>query len=486
MMRPQRAGRAAASLGFVVALTGCNFIVGVGDYRVGGADDDGAAETDVGYVDSGYEDVRPPQDACCVADRGIDTGIADASYADVRVEDAGSADANYGDVNLEDAGSADANYGDVNLKDAGSADANYVDAHTGDAGLADANYVDVSAPDAARGDAAYVDSQADQTAADSGGYADGGADARPADGAAPPDANVKCGASLPGANDTAFQQLVTACTLAISCDPEYFDTNISGCITNNLFASSKSDACLSSVTSCAAFDQCWGIGYASVADVNAADNDGGGACEGDGNLAVNGETAVIYEPGSFYNCDLLGGICAPMSTGSGSFAACMVPPGGCSNPDSNTHCYQGYAYQCIDGIAYGKECSAVGETCVENEAVAGCSAIGSTCATAPGTATCNGTTLQVCAATDQAFSYDCAVAGEVCLPDAGACVSPGCATPAAAPCVESCDGFNTISVCVGGAPLAIDCTKVGVPGQFTTCYQDSTVVANGLLYAWCE
>ncbi len=165
----------------------------------------------------------------------------------------------------------------------------------------------------------------------------------------------------------------------------------------------------------------------------------------------------------------------------GTFAACMVPPGACSISDANVHCDGTNAYRCVDGVAYGRDCSLSGSKCVDNGIGTGCVPTGPACASPAGTASCDATTLSICEATGESVSYDCSLAGEQCSPDAGARVSPGCTKP----CVESCDGNSTITACVGGAPLPIDCSAIDSTDGFAFCGVTANGNGNGLPFAFC-
>lgn len=491
MIRRRRAAWATTGIAVVLALVGCNFIVGVGDYQVG-SEDGGSSEDDSGgNADGNRADARGAVDGSVLDTGTREAGALEGGAVETSTGEAGSqGDAGYTDGSLGiDGATPDANTPDVTLADTSTVDAGSLDAAHAEASSIDANTADVGHAEAGYVDAPSADVVVDQSAVDAGGDVSAIVDGRAGDiSVGPPlDGSVKCGATLPGPTDTAFQQIVTACTLAVSCDPEFFDIDISGCITYDYFAASNSYACLRTIANCADFGTCWGIGYATNAEIQSADNAGGAVCTGGGEIGVNGDSinsSTIYPYDSYYDCNKLNGFCGAVSDPvQGMFAGCEVPPGTCTGTDGTVHCSNTFAYQCLDGLTFGKDCAAVGLVCVENDAGSGCTPSGTACS-APGTWTCNGTTLENCDGTRQNFAYDCSVAGGVCSPDAGTCVSPGCPPPKA-PCTEKCDGDHTITVCVGGAPLTIDCTTVGAAGEFTSCGSDTPNSGNAVNWAWC-
>jgi hypothetical protein len=316
-----------------------------------------------------------------------------------------------------------------------------------------------------------------------------GVDAQPAqqqpdsDGTPDADTTGTCGSSLPDRSDLTFQQLVDACVLAISCDPAFFNVNISQCITNSYINSSLTFECLRSIASCSDFAACMGVSYASTADWKSADNAGGGLCQGQ--VAINGKTAAGDTPQtSAFDCAMLGGTCAVMADGTALFANCNVPPQSCTQLDRNVHCSASYGYQCMFGQAIGQNCGAIGGTCVDNNEGILCYPRGAACATAAGTSSCEGTTLESCDSTNQLFSYDCSAAGEICetlTPTTAHCVSPGCSPPQCSDADEGCNGSHTLMVCVGGARHYIDCTTYG----FSQCTVQPNTWTN-VQYAWCH
>ncbi len=438
MMCRWRTAWAAGGVGVAATFLGCNFIVGVGDYEVGG--DGGLADDAMGSESDGTSnDVLQPDV------RSVDAVIPDAHPA----------------------------------SDSSDGAAHYVDASYADQGYGDAPLV----PDSANGDAAYVDVRADQ-ASDAGADREPVVDAESTDSAAADSAPVSCGSTLPGADDAAFQQLVKACTLAVSCDPQFFDENISNCITNDLFASSTFYQCLPAISTCSDFFACWGVGYPSTSDSNNADNNGGAICNQQ--YAINGETSGLgqYE----YNCTVLGGTCQVFTDPDGyQTARCVVGNGKCSDADYTVSCTGTSNYECIGGVPYGKDCAKFGGTCVSGTAGTGCLPPGSPCTSASDASafvsTCSGTTLVSCdTAWGVSYPWDCSVAHEQCAASANLCVSPGCSSTAVF--TERCDtSSGEITVSVGGAPYVINCNTIDVFDGFNSCSTDTD--SSGNVYAYC-
>lgn len=289
MIRRRRAAWTTTGIAVVLAVVGCNFIVGVGDYQVGSEDGGGSEDDSGGNADGNRADARGTVDGSV-----LDTGTHEAGALEASAGEAGSrGDAGYtdGSSGVDDA-TPDANMPDGTLVDAGGLDG----AHP-EASAVDANTADVSRAEAGYVDAPFVDVVVDQFTADAGGDVIAIVDGRAGDVSVGPslDGSVRCGATLPGPDDTAFRQIVNACTLAVSCDPEFFDENISACITYDFFYSSPSYACLRSITNCSDFGACWGIGYATSAEIQVADSTSnqGAVCTGaNGEIAVNGDDFI--------------------------------------------------------------------------------------------------------------------------------------------------------------------------------------------------
>ena len=348
--------------------------------------------------------------------------------------------------------------------------------------------VDAGATDAA-GDSAgvgSVDALADRSTQDALGQpVEGGAhgdssagssmDGATRDAVAPGDALALDAPMIivPEAGLTDMQQLVASCVYAVSCDPYFFATTISDCISQDYLQSTPALACLATIDGCAAFTACRHVAYASLSE---CPNPGAAAhCDTTSNRAIN---CLDQANGTVRDCASLGGTCGTYLDGQGNTVAdCLVVPS-CSETDTQLHCSGDSVYQCINGSGFGEHCSASSSTCATVGSDTSCFLDAPAC-TAAGYS-CAGTTLNWCTTGGQRLTLSCARAGLGCeTDDAG---NGGCVAPAASStCVDGCaaDGV-TIVACVGGAPMNIDCTQYGF-NQCTTANDSS-----GILYAFCQ
>jgi hypothetical protein len=315
------------------------------------------------------------------------------------------------------------------------------------------------------GDALAGDAGSDRAGEDVAVSHDGGgADSRAVQDAPGPDSS----------GQTDFQKLVSTCVLAVSCDPFFFATTISECITEDYLQSTPALSCLSNIRDCAGYYACRGTANATLQDCPAA---GAAAkCDSTTNRAINCSGSAA---GTVQNCAKLGGTCGTHADSTGTTVAeCMVVPS-CSETDGMSHCSGNALYTCSGGQGYGQDCSAIDATCATVGADTSCFFNAPACGAA-GYA-CTGTTLGWCTSASQHFNFDCSKAGLACsLDDAG---SGSCVASGAPPtCSETCgtDG-KTITACVGGAPQAIDCSQYGVFTQCTT-----STDSNGTVYGYCR
>jgi hypothetical protein len=334
--------------------------------------------------------------------------------------------------------------------------------------------VDARATDASDGGPLPID-------AGDGGPVRPGLDAGDAGTDAIPDAGVVvCGQGLPTGG--AFTSLVSSCVLAASCDPFAFPIEISDCITNDSFHAFAGLSCLTSITTCTgatnSYYSCKGTRIAqecAPTSISSCANNVAFDCSG-----------VDIFPGVATDCNVTGGTCTTyVDSQSNSRASCAVVPT-CTGTDAGIQCSGNDLYTCTPprgvgatGIGLGVSCTAIDATCATATGGSDCYYNGSTTCTNLGTAGCSGTTLRECTSMGQQFDFDCSHAGGTCASDALgniACVSPGC--PTTSSCVESCDSDHTITVCVGGAPYAIDCTKYDT---FTSC---GTITSTGAVYCF--
>jgi hypothetical protein len=308
------------------------------------------------------------------------------------------------------------------------------------------------------GDYVVVDAGNDATSSGNGGGGDAGA-------------SVGCGQSLPvGQSD--FQNLVDTCVLAVSCDPLFFNVNVSACISLDFPQSSASLACLSTIQDCTGYYQCAGLRYATATECP----DGGApvACDTANNVAIDCNRGLAF------NCTKSGGTCGTYTDPSGAAGVdCIVVPS-CMVSDGGFECAQNKSYSCIGGVGYGLDCTTVKATCSGTECL-----YNAPICTKTATVTCNGDLLNECTSSNYSYDYKCARSGLTCTIDDGGlgnCSDPACSA-ATTNCTESCDvDGHTMRVCVGGAPFAIDCAQ---HAPFTKC-TTATRKSNSVVYAFCK
>lgn len=385
--------------------------------------------------------------ASALASCGLIVGVGDYSVGDAAADGtAGAADA----VRAE---------ADVTLADASMSDTT-VDT-VGD-GPADATHEQGDGDGPRGGDAADAGSTEANSAADAD---DGSRDA---------EAGPDCGQAIP-AGQADFQQLVSACMFAISCDPYLFPISLSTCVTQNALQAATSFACLSTITSCTgstnSFYSCEGFRYATTSECPALMS----TCDTVNSVAIDcnytGLTGVVTDCSRtpLSSCQIYA------DSGTSSKADCVVV-NSCSDTDAGVQCSGNNRYACVavddGGIGVGRNCATA--ACVTN---AGCEFNGTTTCTDAGRATCSGNTLQACNTAGQAFNFNCARAGGSCATDTtgkSGCVSQGCSVSST--CTEACNKTtNTLTICVGGAPYTMSCPQYG----FSSCGSDT---ATGYVY----
>jgi hypothetical protein len=312
----------------------------------------------------------------------------------------------------------------------------------------------------------------------------------PGDSGPPKEGGAVCG-QLPTTNAT-FQQLVSSCTIALSCDPVDFADTISECVTNDFLHSATELMCLVGITSCAGFQSCLGFAQPTAAQCPASTtpsycNDAGVGI----NCGLGGGQALTQD------CNVLGGTCEVYGAdaGSGAMAGCKVLSS-CSEPSNPTdqYCSSNDLYACVGGQGYGQNCGA-NQTCAEDPLNGtGCYFTAPSCNyQGSDVYTCSGSTLDLCTQGEGSnngaqFTYDCASAGLACVADSDGMGDPGCLAPGCTPadannCAESCSG-SMATVCVGGAPYTFDCASIGATGTFSTC--QSIMDGTGQAYVYCQ
>ncbi len=310
------------------------------------------------------------------------------------------------------------------------------------------------------------------------------------DGAMPGPVCGANGAVLPNGlptGDPAFQQLVKACVLAVSCDPLYFDVTISDCITNDYLHSHETSDCLSKITSCADYFACTGSRAATKAECQSAyDSDTAfGSCSSSG-VATSCSWSGF---GTISNCAALGGTCTvyhdpDYATYGETWAGCEL--GTCTDSTTSapkcgtsTQVYTCQSTDTTTNLAIGRQSCGAGSTCQSTGGLATCADMATACTTLG--ASCSGNTLTTCQAVGtgkQQYTTNCAAAGLQCTPGlgTGACTAAGCV---AANCTEGCTN-NQLTVCIGGAPFAVDCPSLG----FASC--DYGYDANDTTFNYCS
>jgi hypothetical protein len=323
---------------------------------------------------------------------------------------------------------------------------------------------------------------------DAGGHADAGSDADAK--SSPP----KCGLDLP-TDASAFQAIVKACVLAVSCDPEAFPfgggvyQRASDCISNDTVDEFQEYRCLKTITDCAGFTACTGTLAATASQCPTPESPS--SCSGA--TAVNcGPGLADASNGVGIACDTeLAQGCGTYETNGSTGTACLVLDS-CTDPTDGTfHCAGNVLYTCVQGKGIGLNCTFFDSTCAvdptDPEAGPNCNdnGAGTSCDASDNTAFClNGATLQTCVA-HVAYDINCGAVGTACVPNADnsgvtECVAPGCTFGQTATFNESCAG-SVANLYIGGAPYAFDCRTLG--GTFSTC---ASFEIPGATYVYCR
>jgi hypothetical protein len=298
-----------------------------------------------------------------------------------------------------------------------------------------------------------------------------------------------CGAGgvlVPGGlptGDARFQQIVNACVLAVSCDPFFFDTTVSDCITRDYLDAVYPDGCLAGITSCAGYYGCTGTRIATTTECPESLVTDTGTCSASGvatSCTVNLDGTVF---GSISNC---GASCTVYDEDAEDTASgCEITTGCDASGDptltctSNNGLYVCEATETDATIGLGSMCP-IGSTCQTSNGFTDCYYTQPTCTT-PGSK-CAGGDLITCATigtTNQQYTSSCSATGLECTPNAdgtASCAAPGCANSG---CTEQCNG-SQLELCIGGAPYPVDCTSPAL--GFDTC---ASGTFNDLNYNYC-
>ncbi len=143
------------------------------------------------------------------------------------------------------------------------------------------------------------------------------------------------GALVPGGlptGDPAFQQLVNACVLAVSCDPLFFDVPVSDCINRDYLDTFFPDKCLAGIKSgasgpCDDYYACEGSRIAApseCSEASTADTDIGTCNAGIATSCLGSGDGIIF------NCGALGGTCTTYHES--DYADFGDTAAGCQNP----------------------------------------------------------------------------------------------------------------------------------------------------------
>jgi len=165
----------------------------------------------------------------------------------------------------------------------------------------------------------------------------------------------------------------------------------------------------------------------------------------------------------------------------------LTTPISCTKDDPNSQTCSGNAYySCIDGKAYGMDCSVLGYTCITpapgqsfcTDRLVACDAAQT------GVTSCSddGARVEVCDEAQRSKTYDCGPAGATCHVEGTSdvyCLSPGCTADST--CDEKCLDDGHMQICVGGAPYSVDCTDYG----FVGCVEYSNNPTTGKPYVEC-
>jgi hypothetical protein len=268
-------------------------------------------------------------------------------------------------------------------------------------------------------------------------------------------AGPTCGASLDRAK---LEPAIRACTLFLGCSPYAKSFTLSECITDDLVETMEYYYAASRAKSCADISQSYGWGDARPGECPAGSRE----------KKCVGTRAVSCDPlwrkgGVFSDCAIQGGTCATSGPDGGAptTVGCLVQPT-CTGAPKDYQCNASNAlYNCIDGKGFGSNCSTASATCENRSGKVDCFLNGPSC-TGSGV-TCSGGVKERCSSGTR-YRYNCAAVGLDCKSegeDTG-CLSQGCTFQQAKECVESCDKDGRVAnVCVGGAPVKIDCTSYG-------------------------
>lgn len=272
---------------------------------------------------------------------------------------------------------------------------------------------------------------------------------------------------------------IVACVLRASCDPLIPSFNVSDCVTLRYLETLPAESCASEATSCDEIQDCLGREVVEDSDLDVCADNEGWVC--DGNDAV-----YCDEYPYKWDCERFGSTCTPPVDPINLDVFSCSPADAANSIDCSTaiegeaYCSGDEIYTCVDGIAYGYDCTTENTLC--REAVPGeanCEAPLVPC-DEPGEMDCDGEVVTVCSDTGNLTEFDCLESGTYCYTytDEALCEAGSCFTDV--DCVEGCYDTNTLRLCVGATPVLVDCNEM----FGTTCYENT--LSDATPFAGCS
>jgi hypothetical protein len=267
-----------------------------------------------------------------------------------------------------------------------------------------------------------------------------------------------------------------ACIYSLSCDPLAPTDTLSDCI-----AFGPQYQCNLTAQSCSDVTNCTGHKKEDASICLAGET----TWKCSANVAVNCGASPPYS----LNCGRTGGTCdvSHTTTDASVWPCRLSTPATCTDAAGAFICSSGNSYQCVGGKPYGQGCTSKG-TCVQYDPTSGyCTDRTTTCPAGSqvGNVSCLNNSIQICDTGNRFASYDCAPSGGTCGVTGTSlayCLEPGCTSADNDACAEDCTSSTVASVCVGGAPLAIDCTAYG----FKECVKYINHPVTGKDYVECR
>lgn len=284
--------------------------------------------------------------------------------------------------------------------------------------------------------------------------------------------NAKCGDEV-----NVGSARLRSCIYSMSCNPLQPGATMSDCVTYGMVYD-----CEATAKSCADVAACTGV--AREPDSLCGPDEVGWRCEGD--VAIRCGAVPVYS----VDCGRIASSCDLFESEQKEelWPCKLESPASCdeNDPTSQT-CVGNTYYSCIDGKAYGMDCSVLGLSCVTPlPGQAFCTDRQVACdASKAGVVSCaeDLTRIEVCDPTLRSTIYDCGPAGATCHVEGtsdGYCLSPGCTADSV--CDEQCIDATHMQICVGSAPYTVDCTDYG----FVGCVAYANHPVTGKPYVECQ